>query len=402
MPKKKVIRKSPRKLKKKAYAPFVINQSKNLITYSPQGWQSGFFEKIYLHGFSALPSGFRKDGKGFTGYPSFLIKTIQRHFNKKVEFHVLKIGRPKVENLKHKAKITFEYNALFDFLGRMKEYHHDRNVRSNDTVAAFLKNQFPKQFKSLKSQTKSSVSYQKDQIARTLGKKDILKNLSQADVDRLADFYPRFLKSKNSKISRTKRLVISQETKTASESIYLGNLIKEFERRLKVTTQSEQSWQEFFRDYILLFNTNYSGIIEKKNISLSGDYPDFMLVNVYEYLDIYEIKKPSTPLLSKDSSRSNYYWHAEIGKAISQVENYIYELQRHEDAFINDVLKSIGTEIRVVKPRAYIIAGTRSQLSDRCKQDDFRLLNNSLKNVEVILYDDFLKNLKNLLSRLKK
>lgn len=151
----------------------------------------------------------------------------------------------------------------------------------------------------------------------------------------------------------------------------------------------------------MLFNTNYSEIIDKENISLTGDYPDFLLVNIYEYLDIYEIKKPNTLLLNKDTSRNNYYWSVEISKAISQVENYIELLERHKDAFINDIKTSKGINIRVIKPRGYIIAGTSSQVQGKAKEDDFKLLNGSFKNIEIILYDDFLKNLKNLLKRIK-
>ena len=46
--------------------------------------------------------------------------------------------------------------------------------------------------------------------------------------------------------------------------------------------------------------------------------------------------------------------------------------------------------------------GTRKQLKGELMEDNFRLLNNSLKNIEVILYDELLSNLKNFLKRIKK
>ena len=72
---------------------------------------------------------------------------------------------------------------------------------------------------------------------------------------------------------------------------------------LKKPNTSESAWQQFLQNYILLFNTAYVGVLEKMSVMLQGKYPDFMLLeNVYNYIDIFEIKKPSTNLLKKDES----------------------------------------------------------------------------------------------------
>jgi hypothetical protein len=386
--------------KGKRYVPYIVNKNKKEIVYylKPETGQYNLIQRIFIHGFVQLPAGFSKSGKGFTAPVSYLLGALNRAFNWRVEIHVLAHGKVRLQQLKSKTKIFFEYNELMNVLNELKHLRHERNFKSNNLVVAFLNSQFPKLFK--KSKIKYDSDYKKDFFSEIFKKKNIIKNLSSSDVDGLTDFYPRFIKAYGSRLSKRKRLIFSQKNKNTGESIYLHNIIKEFEKRLKSGVQDENKWQEFLRDYILLFNTNYTGCIEKKSISIEGDYPDFLLVNVYEYLDIYEIKKPNTALLKKDYSRDNYYWSAEIAKAISQVENYINELQRNKDAFINDVRDKTGIEIRVVKPRAYIIAGTSSQLLERAKKDDFQLLNRALKNVEVILYDDFLKSLRNLLKRL--
>ena len=90
---------------------------------------------------------------------------------------------------------------------------------------------------------------------------------------------------------------------------------------------------------------------------------------------IYEIKKFTTNLLRKDESRGNYYWDVEIAK---------------------------GIDVRVMKPRAFIIAGHREQLTNETTEDNFRILNRALKNVEIVLYDELLDNVKNFLKRLRK
>jgi hypothetical protein len=141
---------------------------------------------------------------------------------------------------------------------------------------------------------------------------------------------------------------------------------------------------------------------EPESVALQGKFPDFLLIDAYNYLDIYEIKKPTTNLLKKDESRGNYYWDVEIAKAISQVENYIAQVDRNAAGFCEAIRKRKGIDVRVMKPRAFIIAGHREQLTNETMEDNFRLLNNAFKNVEIILYDELLDNVKNFLRRLRK
>ena len=88
-------------------------------------------------------------------------------------------------------------------------------------------------------------------------------------------------------------------------------------------------------------------------------------------------------------------------KAVSQVENYIFYANRNSLEIKEEIKKKEGMEIKVVRPRGFIIAGTRSHLKNEAMEDGLRLLNDSLKNIEIILYDDLLNNLKNLLERLR-
>jgi len=169
--------------------------------------------------------------------------------------------------------------------------------------------------------------------------------------------------------------------------------LAEFEKRLESNSANEHVWQKFLSEHILMLRSSYGEVLEKESVSLRGKFPDFMLIDPYGYLDIYEIKKPRTDLLSLDRSRNNYYWSTELSKAISQTENYLYQAQRSGDNLINDIRKSKGIEVNIVRPRGYIIAGRRSQLTTPKMKDDFRILNESLKNVDVILYDDLVTGL---------
>ena len=142
-------------------------------------------------------------------------------------------------------------------------------------------------------------------------------------------------------------------------------------------------------------------VIEKLSISIRGKFPDFMLVNVFGYIDIYEIKKPSTPLLRYDESRDNYFWDTEVAKAITQTEKYIQMLVKSALEVKEFIKQKHETDVKIIRPRGFVVVGSSKQFDSSQKEDDFRLLASSLKNVDVVLYDELLGNLKNLLKRLE-
>lgn len=73
-----------------------------------------------------------------------------------------------------------------------------------------------------------------------------------------------------------------------------------------------------------------------------------------------------------------------------------------KDKDVRDIIKERHQiDVKIVRPRGYIIVGQSSQFENSKMEDDFRLLAGSLKNVDVILYDELLGSLKNLVKRLK-
>ena len=75
-------------------------------------------------------------------------------------------------------------------------------------------------------------------------------------------------------------------------------------------------------------------------------------------------------------------------------------IQRNSDTFVTDIRRVKNLDISTVRPRDYIIAGLRSQLSTTRMADDFRILDESLKNIDIILYDDLLSNLEGFAQRI--
>lgn len=377
-----------------------IDKANKKIVYflNSKAAQYKWVKTISIDGFERLPAGFTKDGGGLSKGTGYLI--IKGLFDKFGEFNlfVSKNKKTLLNKNRKKVSITFNYVDLRLILNLLRDIKSQNFVGLRSTANDFLAKHFKRYFK-ISSAT--GFTYKQNELRNLLNKNEVFKNLSNDDAQKLIDFYPEFLRHYAKKFANKKTLLGIQKNKKATEIIYLDKAIKDFERRINAKTQNEQDWQEFLRKYILVFYTNYTAIIEKKNISLAGKYPDFLPINVYGYLDIYEIKKPNTTLLSLDRSRDNYFWSTELSKALAQVENYLFYANRNSLELKDEIKRKEGIDIKVVRPRGFIIAGSRSQFKNGVMEDGFRLLNGSLKNIEIILYDDLLNNLKALLERLR-
>jgi hypothetical protein len=107
---------------------------------------------------------------------------------------------------------------------------------------------------------------------------------------------------------------------------------------------------------------------------------------------------PPTPLLSVDKSHNSYYWTSDIAKAIAQVETYIESVASQKANIIVQIEKITGLRLKIMKPPGIIIAGSTGEFAGvPVKADYFRMLNEGLKNVEVMPYDDLSRRLRNML-----
>lgn len=357
-------------------------------------------KSVRFAGFAKLPKGFSTDGFGFASPAgTYLTSTLRDAFGTGINLVISKIKPSQVRLGKTVRTITLNHADYLRILEPLREIRHERNIKSNAHLANILGQIFPKQFKKTK-EVPTINSYEDDKISKMLsGIDDAHERLSKADVETVARLHALLVEDQKIDFSS---ITVAEESKRRNERIYLQSVVDEFKKRLSNSTHSESDWQRFLQKYILFFNTSYVDAIEKLSVDLRGKYPDFLLVNVYGYIDIYEIKKPTTNLLRHDDSRDNYYWDVEVAKAISQTEKYVQMLIK-KDLEVREIIREkCKIEVKIVRPRGFIVVGTSKQFANQKMNDDFRLLASSLKNVDVILYDELLSNLENLLSRLKK
>ena len=371
------------------------NSSSGFYRINSDSWQRDFIKEIKFKGFTSLPSGFRNDGRGMTYAGGNLLKRFHGKHGNKLCLCVVKDGNSSVKEHEKSVKVVLNHDELRSINSAYRNIKQDRNRELDEAIATFLKAKFPKVFT---GGSETFSSYVPGTIGRVLDSPEVLNKLSAKDKQALQDFFPSFIKGIDFSLRSTKNIKFTKEGLGAAQTVYLEKIVEEYEQKLKKNAL-ESTWQKLLREHILLLLHSYSAVIEKQSVDIDGKFPDFMLVDPYGYLDIYEIKKPQTEILKHDASRDNYYWSTEICKAISQVENYIDQTTHHRLEIAEKIRKKEGHQIKIVRPRGFIIAGIRTQLQNEDMEEDFRILNDSLKNIDIIFYDDLLGNLKALLNR---
>jgi hypothetical protein len=291
-----------------------------------------------------------------------------------------------------KDEITVKYGITYvrtsqALLNRMfgENFERSREVK-NEIVQRRFFYAFPMHFT-----TPPPSAYVPGSIAKILSP-NILPKLSSEDKEAVNQILPEFLKTE----------AMSSIAIKAVEIDSLKRLAAEFKAELN-NQHPESWWQNYIQARILLMQQGYIRPVEKMNVAIGNTkYPDFALVTHDNYLDILEIKKPDTTILKEDKSRGNYHWDTEISRAIIQVENYLEHIANQAAEVRSFVKDNYALELKVVRPRGFILAGNSAEFSTQKQRDDFRLLSHGLKNVTVITYDELLVRLENHIRVLEK
>ena len=173
---------------------------------------------------------------------------------------------------------------------------------------------------------------------------------------------------------------------------------------------SESVWQAKIYDIIQLLYPKY--IYYEREVRFNGidshdKRPDFILVDANGFIDVLEIKKPDTSILSKNITyRNNYVPVRELSGTVQQVEKYIYCLNNlnSNDNFFKKVEEKIpnGIKVKVLNPNGMIIMGRNNTFNEQQNQD-FELIKRQYKNItEIMTDDDLLLRLKTITSALIK
>lgn len=364
-----------------------FNSRQNNILFFPK---PGEFEisEITLEGFIRLPEDFSENG--------YIKQSVQYYLNKKIQDHniskltITSIGENQFR--KNRGTETYSLTLKYDDFKVLRENFiaekNHYNQAKNDIVDGFFYRLFPTNFP---ESTNTSLK-QKGNFIRNLNS-EIIPHLTPADLQIVESFISDLLKNRYQ--SNSHKFLQLARTKIQVDTVAIDRIIKEFEDNLE-NNISENAWGKYLKKNLFLLESKYVKILPELNVILRGSRNvDFGMVDTKGYLDIFEIKKPTTNLLSSDTDRGNYYWHSDTVKAIVQAEKYLYNAERKASTLADDIKREERIEVKVIKPRAILIIGHSSQLDNDNKKEDFKVLRKSLKNIEIVLYDELVEGMEN-------
>jgi len=362
----------------------------NQIRYGYDGIK---VKTLLFEGFKELPPVVSDIGFGFEN------RSINKFFRFKFDKPINTIIISETERSQEgKGSITIN---LEDLEALSKAINQEQRA-CEDTKRTLISNFLNQHYPALKYQQKETNN-NKDLILRNLNKK-LIDQLTADDVERIGQFYvDAAQKYKRHDVVRRMLLDLQKN----AQLLTLQEVIKQYEVLL-ASNPLESEWQKFFDEYITLFDNRYITKLDQKNIATGiVKYPDLVLVDIYGYVDFYELKRSSTKLLQYDKSHKTYYWSNDMSMAIAQASDYLQKAKENGTNFAKAIKSETsadgegGLEISIVNPRAIIVAGQSSDLTNDKMRHQFKNLREGLKNIEFLLYDELLHRLQNLLDSVR-
>lgn len=377
------------------------DEEKEFVKIYEQKGKDYFFEydgqtikQIELRDFEEIPYLFNSFGYGFSD------NTINSFF--RYQFDDKRINKiiisEDIESKKVRKNLFLNLNDLSSLISSTNQEQRACNDTKKILIKNFLVDIFPEIAFDYKE-----TNNNKKLILRNLNQK-LIDQLNADDIEKIGDFYVDAAR-KYKRADLVKRMTFGLQKN--AQILTLQEIIAKYESLLK-ENPPESSWQKFFDEYITLFDTRYAHKINYKNIATGiTKYPDLVLVDIYGYIDFYELKKSSTPLIQYDTSHKTWYWTKDVSMVIAQATDYLQKSKENAISYTKAIKEETETEseeginANIINPRVIIVAGSTKELNTKKKLNHFKNLRESLKDIEFVLYDELLERLKNLLDKIK-
>lgn len=358
------------------------------------GFDGQTIKSIELRGFEEIPFLFSGFGYGFQD------NTLNNFF--KFQFNDKRVNKivisEDVDSKKHRKTLYINLEDLSELLTSTNQEQR----ACNDTKRILVKNFLVDIFPDIGFDHKETNNNKK-LILRNLNQK-LIDQLTADDIEKIGEFYVEAAK-KYKRADLVKRMSFGLQKN--AQILTLQEIISKYEALLK-ENPPESQWQKLFDEYITLFDTRYAHKINYKNIATGiTKYPDLVLVDIYGYIDFYELKKSSTPLIQYNSSHKTWYWTKDVSMVIAQATDYLQKSKENAISYTRAIKEETETEseegidVNIINPRVIIVAGSTAELNTKKKLNHFKNLRESLKDIEFVLYDELLERLKNLLDKIK-
>lgn len=179
-----------------------------------------------------------------------------------------------------------------------------------------------------------------------------------------------------------------------------GRLVEVLKKWYANTTNAlEAYWQQLFKEnpYVLSQLFSVPVVFIGDNAYVGGmniDRQDAKFVDYLYAIDssndaiLVELKTPVTKLLGSRYRKGVFKPSAELSGSVVQALDYRRELSRN----VQSLLKDTGKKIELFNPRCVVVAGdAATELDTEVKRRSFELYRASLKDLEIVTYDELFK-----------
>ncbi len=194
--------------------------------------------------------------------------------------------------------------------------------------------------------------------------------------------------------------------------------LKSFSKRVfgEERKSLESCWQLYFDRYLRIllmdYKEFYSQIVFKKMVGYEKEArPDFLAVDIYNNIDIIEIKTHRTILFKKERNRDSYYPSHNLTKSIFQLNKYMDLRSGNINTanIENGYTKSLIENDKIYRPRGILIISSRDHITSEKADDELsarlekeiKKLKTTYNNIDVVLFDELIQNLRNYVSYLE-
>lgn len=251
-------------------------------------------------------------------------------------------------------------------------------------------------------------------------------DLSKGDRTFIKNFMDDQIKSGVYKITMKETLPLYKES--IKEIITIGNglleltnnktKIKSFSRNILGIERKtlESCWQLYFEKYLRVMLMHYKEFYSQFVFKEMKGYekesrPDFLAVDLYNNIDIIEIKTHRTILFRKEQGRDSYYPSHELNKSIFQLNKYMDLRSANIDTskIENKYTKSLIENEKIYRPRGILIISSQDHITTEKIDEEIlvrlekeiKKLKTTYNNIDIVLFDELLKNLENYVSYLE-
>lgn len=245
-------------------------------------------------------------------------------------------------------------------------------------------------------------------------------SLSKGDRTFIKNFMDEQIKAGAYQLTITETLPLYKES--IKEIIKIGKGLLELtgnKTKLKSFSKSvfgeerkslESCWQLYFDRYLRLLLMNYKEFYSQFVFKEMKGYeketrPDFLAVDIYNNIDIIEIKTHRTILFRKEKGRDSYYPSADLNKSIFQLNKYMDLRSENIDTskIENAYTKALIENDKIYRPRGILIVSSRDHITSERTDDELtarlekeiKKLKTTYSNIDIVLFDELIQNLEN-------